>query len=140
SNFTQCAQVVTVIDTTAPQITCATNKTVELGSVWVFNPPTATDLSSNAITVVSTTTNAGACGNGYVATRTWRATDACSNFTQCAQVVTVVDTTAPQITCATNKTIELGTIWTFDPPTSTDLSSNNIVVVSTLTNAGVCGN
>src|SRR5206468_9550868 len=116
-NFAQCSQKVTVVDTTAPVITCGnTNKTVELGTAWTFDAPTATDNSgSNTITVVSTVTNAtGHCGSTFDATRTWQANDACGNFAQCSQKVTVVDTTAPVITCGnTNKTVELGTTWTF---------------------------
>src|SRR6185436_4151045 len=106
--------------------------------------PTATDNSgTNTITIVSTVTNtAGHCGLTFDATRTWQATDGCTNFSRCSQTVTVVDTTAPVITCpSTNKTVELGTAWTFDAPTATDNSgSNTITVVSTVTNtAAHCG-
>src|SRR5206468_7260109 len=104
------------------------NKSVELGTAWTFDGPTATDNSgSNTITIVSTVTNtSGHCGTTFDATRTWQATDACGNFAQCSQKVTVVDTTAPMITCSnTNKTVELGTTWTFDPPTATDNSGSN---------------
>ena len=41
-----------------------------------------------AIAVLSTVTNA-ISGGGFVATRTWRATDACGNFSDCSQTVTV---------------------------------------------------
>src|SRR5258707_6898909 len=91
----------------------------------------------NTITIVSTvTTAAGHCGTTFDATRTWQATDACGISASCSQKVTVVDTTAPVITCGnTNKTIELGTAWTFDAPTATDNSgSNTITIVSTVTN------
>src|SRR5438128_1868979 len=145
-NSSSCSQKVTVVDTTAPVITCSsTNKTVEQGAAWTFDAPTATDNSgSNTITILSTVTNTtGHCGSTFDATRTWQATDACGNFAQCSQKVTVVDTTAPVITCSsTNKTVEQGTSWTFDAPTATDNSgSNNITIVSTVTNVtGHCGN
>src|SRR5260221_9533397 len=86
---------------------------------------------------MSTVTNTtGHCGNTFDATRSWQATDGCGNSAQCSQKVTVVDTTAPVITCSnTNKTVEFGTPWTFDAPTATDNSgSNTIAIVSTITN------
>src|SRR5260221_9990879 len=82
---------VTIVDTTAPVITCtSTNKTVEQGATWTFDAPTATDNSgSNFITIVSTTTNTtGHCGTTFRATRTWMATDACRNSASCSQKVT----------------------------------------------------
>jgi len=145
SNSASCSQKVTVVDTTAPVITCSnTNKTVELGAPWTFDVPTATDNSgTNIIIIVSTVTNtASHCGTTFDATRVWIATDACSNSASCSQKVTVVDTTAPVITCSnTNKTVELGAPWTFDVPTATDNSGTNIIIiVSTVTNtASHCG-
>src|SRR5204863_503371 len=120
--------------------TCAANKTVECGAAWTFDAPSATDIGgTNAITILSTTTNA-ACGNTFSATRTWKATDACGNIAQCSQTVTVVDTTAPVITCSANKTVEAGAVWTFDAPSATDTCGTNaIAILSTTTNA-LCGN
>src|ERR1044071_2898308 len=144
-NSSSCSQKVTIVDTTAPVITCSsTNKTVEQGAAWTFDAPTATDNSGSAvITILSTVTNtAGHCGTTFDATRTWQATDACGNSSSCSQKVTIVDTTAPVITCtSTNKTVELGTTWTFDAPTATDNSGNaTITILSTVTNvAGHCG-
>src|SRR4029077_3187750 len=115
-----CSQKVTIVDTTSPVITCSnTNKTVEQGATWDFDAPTATDNSgSDTITVVSTVTNVTVhCGTTFDATRTWQATDACGNFAQCSQKVTIVDTTAPVITWSnTNKTGERGTAWPFAGP------------------------
>jgi len=83
-----------------PSIACASNKTVELGSVWAFDAPVATvDGSTNVIvTIVSTGTNTvGHCGNTFDATRTWEVIDSCGNSAQCSQTVFVVDTTAPTV-------------------------------------------
>ncbi len=87
SNAVPCTQIVTVRDTTAPVITCAPDKNVNCLGVWTFNPPFATDIADGTnltITIVSTVTN-GTCGSSYTATRTWRATDSCGNFSQCSQ-------------------------------------------------------
>lgn len=81
-------------------LTCASNKSVECGSAWSFDPPTATqpDCTNVTITVLTTVTNAAApCAVQY--TRTWQASDCCSNVTTCGQTVTVVDTTPPEICC-----------------------------------------
>src|SRR5207237_5305647 len=140
-----CSQKVTVVDTTAPVIACSsTNKTAEQGAAWTFDAPTASDNSGNAtITILSTVTNVtGHCGSTFDATRTWQATDDCGNSSSCSQKVTVVDTTAPVITCSsTNKTVEQGSGWTFDAPTATDNSgSATITILSTVTNViGHCG-
>ena len=139
-NYADCSQVVTVVDTTPPVITCASGRTVECSTAWTFDAPTATDgCGTNTITIASTTTNAS-CGGTFTTTRTWRATDACGNQSRCSQTVTVVDTTAPVIACLPNKTIQCGTAWTFDLPTATDTcGTNTIAIVSTVTNAG-CSN
>src|SRR5204862_1146399 len=117
-NNNSCSQKVIVVDTTAPVITCSsTNKTVEQGAAWTFDAPTATDNSGSAtITILSTVTNvAGHCGSTFDAMRTWQATDACGNSSSCSQKVTVVDTTAPEMTCSSIKTtIEQVAAWPFD--------------------------
>ena len=87
SNQVSCSQMVTVQDTTAPVIVCAPDKSVNCLRVWSFDGPSASDIADGAnvtIEVVSTVTN-GSCGASFVATRTWRATDRCGNFSECSQ-------------------------------------------------------
>jgi uncharacterized repeat protein (TIGR03803 family) len=83
--------------------------TVECGKDWQWVTPTAVDAccgTNVTLTVLTTVTN-GACP--WVITRTWEATDCCSNSVMCTQTVTVVDTTPPIFTfCPTNRTMELG--------------------------------
>jgi hypothetical protein len=144
NNRIQCTQSVTVQDTTPPVITCATNKTVECGSTWSFDPPTALDSccgTNVTIVVIGTVTNVlGSCSS--IVTRTWEATDCCTNRVQCSQSVTVQDTTPPVLACATNKTVECGSTWSFDPPTAFDAccgTNVTIVVIGTVTNVlGSC--
>ncbi len=116
-----CSQTVTVVDTNPPVIVCVPNKSVETGASWTFDLPAVSDECGAAtLSVVSTITN-GTCGKTFVATRTWKATDACGNeSTNCSQVVTVEDTTAPTIVCAPNKTVECTSAWTFDAPHAAD--------------------
>ena len=87
SNVVSCTQVVMVRDTTAPTITCQPNKNINCLGVWSFDAPSATDIADGTgvlIEIVSTVTN-GACGAGFSATRTWRATDSCGNSSTCSQ-------------------------------------------------------
>ena len=135
-DYSERTQTITVIDHTPPVIQCAGDKTVVAGSVWSFDTPTAIDgCSTNTISVVGTVTN-GLCGDGFVATRTWSATDACGNSSTCNQTVTVQDTSAPTIICATNKTVECGSAWTFDAPNA---GIHQVSILNTVTNS-LCGN
>jgi hypothetical protein len=141
-NVTTCSQSITVVDTTPPVIVCATNKTVECGSQWTFDPPQAWDgcCGTNVtVTVLNTLTN----GNGPCSLfirRTWQVTDCCTNTATCSQTITVVDTTPPVLTCATNKTVACGSQWNFDPPTAFDACCGTNVtlnIISTVTNVMV---
>ena len=125
---------------------CASNKTVQCGTAWTFNPPTwinacipppGTPSNGVVLTIVSTVTN-GTCP--MVITRTWQGVDDCGHTATCSQVVTVVDTTPPLLTCASNLTVVCGTQWAFTPPTAFDAccgSNVTLLVVSTTTN-GLC--
>ncbi len=133
-NSATCSQTITVADTNAPVITCAPNLTVEVGTPWEFTPPSATDTCNSdtlTITLVGTVTNA-TCGNAYIATRTWRATDACGNSASCSQSVLAQDSTPPVISCAASLTNEWDTVWDFTPPTATDTGSGANVTITTL--------
>lgn len=92
---------ITVVDTTPPTITCASNKVVECGSRWNFDLPSTSDTccGTNVIlTVVSTVTNASTSPFGLEdITRTWGATDCAGNSNSCSQTVTVVDTQPPDL-------------------------------------------
>src|SRR5206468_444381 len=117
-NTAECSQTVTVEDHTPPTITCVPSKTVECGTAWSFNAPTASDTCGNVtITIVGTVTNlTGHCGNTFDATRTWQATDACGNTAICVQTVSVLDATAPTLVCKPDRTVQIGSAWSFDEP------------------------
>jgi hypothetical protein len=88
---------------------------------------------------LSTITNLG-CGNTFVATRTWVATDPCGKTNLCSQTIASIDTTRPTITCAGNKTNDFGMgNLTFDTPIGSDnCGTVTVTELSTITNFA-CG-
>jgi len=93
------SQSITVIDNSAPQFTnCPSAMTVECSDELpaVDSSVSATDNCSEvSVQYLGETTENGACSSTI--TRTWVASDACGNSTECVQTITVVDTTAPQL-------------------------------------------
>jgi uncharacterized repeat protein (TIGR01451 family) len=92
----------TVSDSTPPVITCAGNVTIECDeSTEPYNTgiATATDNCDTDVEVTYSDVSDGGTCLGNI-TRTWTATDDCGNTDECVQIITVVDSTAPDITSA----------------------------------------
>ena len=92
------------VQLTPPLISCATNKTVPCGMAWTFDPPTVSDNccgSNVTVSIQSTVTNPFA---PLTVTRTWLATDCCSNSVECSQTVMVLGNCPPCLTfsCPSN--------------------------------------
>jgi hypothetical protein len=90
--------------TTPPAISCPDDVTVECGmstDPTATGEPTATTECGDAI-VTFNDEFAANCGSGTgVITRTWTATNACgSSSSSCVQIITIVDTEAPEVNCA----------------------------------------
>src|SRR5262249_39753257 len=89
---------------------CPTNKTVECGSPWTFDDPTSSGLCSVGtnitVSVITTVTNMQMCSS--TVTRTWQVFDDCGTGTTCIQMVTIVDTSPPIVSCANDKTVQCG--------------------------------
>ena len=118
-----CVRVVTVVDTTPPVLSCATNKTVVCGSVWSFDPPGVSDCCGTNVTVSlinSNSTVLSPCQTLWQGL--WQATDCCSNSTVCTQWVTVV--TSPYIlTQPANQIVRAGQNATFTVMATNDCGS-----------------
>ncbi|HRZ77133.1 MAG TPA: HYR domain-containing protein, partial [Bacteroidales bacterium] len=100
-NYSECMQVLTVQDTTPPVITCPQDVVLDCPadtSVLANGQASATDECS-ALTITHSDQVTYGCAHAMVVSRTWRATDDCGNYSECVQVLTVQDTTPPQITC-----------------------------------------
>ncbi|MBL0153493.1 MAG: HYR domain-containing protein [Chitinophagaceae bacterium] len=132
-NFTECTQIITVNDITPPVLTCPAPVTVSCaGAVPAPNIASVTGVSDNCggvvtVTFVSDVISNQTCANRYTITRTYRATDVCGNFTNCTQIITVNDQTAPVITCPSNITA------------TTPIGSCTAVVNFTVTATDNCG-
>ena len=116
-----------------PNITCSSNRTVQCGSAWAFDDPTAVDGCTGGslpVYVLSTFTN-GLCPQ--LVTRTWAATNSCdTSYATCSQEVTVVNTSAPTLICAADKTVNCETNWTYDTPSGFDPCTGTSLPVSVL--------
>ena len=142
--FDTCVQIITVIDTTAPVITCPIDITLECSdSTDPLNTGTASATDNcdtePAITFGDVIT-AGSCPQASTITRTWTATDACGNSSTCNQILLIQDTTPPTITCAVQTTpINCPAIPVFIPPTATDACDATVTVTfNDATTQGSC--
>jgi len=112
-NSTNCVQVITIDDSTAPVITfCPTDVTIECSEStdptvnMTLGIATATDnCDGMPVVVYEDASVPGECPQEYTITRTWTATDACGNSTNCVQVITVDDSTPPMITAPADTVI-----------------------------------
>ena len=106
-NTSTCVQIITVVDTTPPVITCPADVTLQCPadtSVEANGSASAVDTCGSA-TVVHSDEWQPACGNTGILTRTWSATDECGNSSSCVQTLTVVDTTPPDFELSVSPTM-----------------------------------
>jgi hypothetical protein len=107
-NVASCVQLISVEDNVDPQITCPGDVTVQCaGDVPAvdINDVTASD-NCGEVTVrhVSDVPDGNTCP--LVITRTYEAEDECGNTSQCTQLITVNDTTDPQISCPDDVSVQ----------------------------------
>ena len=105
-NFVTCTQIVTVVDTENPTVTCPAD--------IIFNTDPG---QCTATATIGTATGTDNCGTATITndapasfpigntTVTWTSTDAIGNFATCTQIITVVDNENPTITCPTDITL-----------------------------------
>ena len=98
-NATSATQTITIIDTTAPELTIPADYTAECSDEHPMDEATATDNCDDDVSItVEEETVAGSCAGNYTITRTFTATDDCGNATSATQTITIIDTTAPEFT------------------------------------------
>ena len=124
-NSASCDQTVIIQDGTPPEITCPENITIacdkwEEAGWAVFhddcNPNVALEYTAAAV-VDSTRWH-----NKIL--RHWEVTDSCCNLSACSQIVTLIDTIPPVLTCAQDDTIPCDAPVVFSDPEGEDNCSS----------------
>ena len=109
NNFSSLAQLVTVVDTTVPEILAPTNITLEATSVDAnivsLDIATASDVQD--VTIYLDAPEFFPLGETTI---TWTAIDASDNSASATQTVTIVDTTNPGLSIPDNQTIEASSL------------------------------
>ncbi|MFH1312216.1 MAG: FlgD immunoglobulin-like domain containing protein [Candidatus Eisenbacteria bacterium] len=114
-----CRQLIAVRDTVSPTITfCPEDVVAECGSdMDALGHAVAFDnRNPEPTTLYEAATRAGQAPCEFVVVRSWEFSDGCCNMTHCQQVVTMVDTEAPVLTCAPPDTFACDEEAHFTPP------------------------
>ena len=110
-NPSSCDQIITVTDTTDPDIDCPADVTVDCGDSTDpadTGTPTASDCSDVTFGHTDSVDQPDPDCATRTITRTWTATDGCGNSSSCDQIITVTDSTPPDIDCPANVTVDCG--------------------------------
>lgn len=121
-NSNSCMQMITVDDVTPPVITCPENTTVylEVNCLAGYDPEvagvaTATDnCAIPEISMIDELVQNTPCRGSSMVRRTWTATDACENSSECVQIITISDTIAPALLVPRDTTFYKSEACTFD--------------------------
>jgi hypothetical protein len=109
NNFSSLTQLVTVVDTTAPEILAPADITLEATSVDanIVNLDSATSTDMQEVTIYVISPDVFPLGETTV---TWTATDTSGNSASATQTVTIVDTTKPGLSIPHDQTIEASSL------------------------------
>ncbi|MGB1100272.1 MAG: hypothetical protein ACPGYS_05125, partial [Flavobacteriales bacterium] len=119
-NSSSATQTITVQDTTAPELTVPADYTAECTDELTFAEASATDNCGTVTMALSEETIAGDCAGTFTLVRTFTATDDAGNSTSATQTITVVDTTAPELSIPADYTAECTDELVMDDATATD--------------------
>ena len=110
ANSVVCTQLIELVDTTAPVVTCPAHVTIDCDgdtAPTATGEPTATDNCDTAVTFTyADNTTAGSCDGESLLKRTWTAMDSCGNQSSCDQFITLTDIQNPSLTLPADTTIE----------------------------------
>ncbi len=109
-NVSNCIQRIMWDDNTAPEIICADDLTVHCSESGIdpeeIGYPEASDDCSEVSLAYSDGPFEGSCPLSFI--RTWTASDACGNTSQCSQSITMIDDAPPTIICPPDVAINCG--------------------------------
>ena len=124
-NTTIVNQIITITDTTAPEVIGLENVNIDCSDDLPTAAPEFSDICDEQLSISMTEeVEENACG--YILTRTWTATDDCSNSTSSAQVITVTDNNSPEITAPEDLTVECDAIPAAGNPIASDLCDEEL--------------
>ena len=136
-NTASCVQVVTVLDTQLPTISCPSNITVNsnFGSCVATGVVLGSPITSDNCSVASVTNNAPGTFNLGTTNVVWTVTDGSGNVSTCTQTVTVLDVQPPTIVCPVAITVpaNIGTCTATGIVLVAPVTADNCTV-STVTN------
>ena len=129
-NQVLCTQLITLQDTTAPNLTCPVSITIECdASTDPANTGMATATDNCDASPSITFTDVVNGGVSSTITRTWTATDASGNAVSCDQFIFLQDTVAPTLSCPA-ATVTVGVDANTNQYTVEDFIANSMVTVS----------
>ena len=139
-NTNTATRTVYVADTVGPMIVIlgANPATNECHVAYADSGATASDACAGSVVLATNGTVDANVPGVYVATYT--ADDGNGNTNVATRTVYVVDSVGPVLVCGTNKTVECGSLWSFDEPAAEDGCAGpnvTLVVLATVTNANV---
>ena len=139
-NASTAVQTITVEDTTAPEFASVpADYTVECSDDMPMDAASATDNCGPVTVTEEVATTPGGCAGEYILTRTFTATDDCGNSATAQQIITVVDTTAPEFTFVpADYTVECSDDMPMEDAAATDNCGTVDVTVMSETTAGDC--
>jgi hypothetical protein len=143
-NVATATQVVTIVDTTAPELVgVPANVTVECDEIPAPPVVSAVDnCDTFPMEVVMTENILPGDGCSYTIVRTWTVEDNCWNYNSASQLITVIDTTAPVLSGEDSElTLECNMMPSVVAPIATDNCDENVeVVFSSTSTPGACEN
>ncbi len=142
NNDVSATQLVTVDDTTPPTIGCPASTALECpADTSILANGAATGIDNCGIVSISSSDISGSgCGATQTITRTWTATDECSNSVSCEQFISVADTIAPVLSGVPSDTsVECNAVPAAAIVTASDGCDPDVPVVFAETRAdGAC--
>ena len=135
-NFITLAQTITVVDTTAPELTVPSEATFECSETILYPNASAIDNCGEVELIEEQEIIEGTNPGSYTIIRTFTATDDASNSSSNSQTINVVDSTAPELTIPADYTAECSDAIDFESAIAQDNCSSTIVEVSEVTTQG----